>query len=92
MRRSIRPTFGERFAKLFSEARGFRGISGLLAGHYITRLAHYYIILIKQVVASLTFVGEMGLIDVNQLKGIKVIVKREVLGKDTLIWNTHFFE
>ncbi|KAJ9560080.1 hypothetical protein OSB04_005240 [Centaurea solstitialis] len=60
-------------ADFLTGARGFRTSSGLLGGHYITRLASSHGILTPEVIASLTCLGELGHIDQNQLKGMRVI-------------------
>ncbi|KAJ9553009.1 hypothetical protein OSB04_017054 [Centaurea solstitialis] len=54
-------------------ARGFRTSSGLLGGHYITRLASSHGILTPEVTVSLTCLGELGRIYQHQLKGMRVI-------------------
>ncbi|KAJ9560730.1 LOW QUALITY PROTEIN: hypothetical protein OSB04_005890 [Centaurea solstitialis] len=60
-------------ADFLTGARGFRTSSGLLGGYYITRLASSHGILTPEVIASLTCLGELGRIDQNQLKGMRVI-------------------
>ena len=60
---------------VFAEAKGFRTTNGLMTRNYITRLACSHNILSQRVVSSLTPVGEMGFIDVNQVKGKRVLMK-----------------
>ncbi|KAJ9542591.1 hypothetical protein OSB04_029097 [Centaurea solstitialis] len=60
-------------ADFLTGARGFRTSSGLLGGHYITRLASSHGILTPEVIASLTCLGDLGRIYQNQLKGMRVI-------------------
>ncbi|KAJ9541654.1 hypothetical protein OSB04_028160 [Centaurea solstitialis] len=60
-------------ADFLTGARGFRTSSGLLGGHYITRLASTHRILTPEVTAYLTCLGELGRIDQHQLKGMRVI-------------------
>ena len=67
-------------AKMFVDARGYREKSGFLFGQYITRLARSHWVLSERVMNSLTRVGEMGLIDEYQLKGMKAITRQVHLG------------
>ena len=68
---------------MFVDARGYREKSGLLYGQYITRLARSHGVLSERVVNSLTHVGEMGLIDEYQLKGMKAIIRQTRSGVPT---------
>ena len=61
--------------KIFCEATGYRETSGLIFGQYISRLARAHGVLSERVVNTLTRVGEMGLIDENQLRGMKVLTR-----------------
>ena len=68
-------------AKMFVDDRGYREKSGLLFGQYITRLARSHGVLSERVVNSLTRVGEMGLINEYQLKGMKAITRQVRTGE-----------
>ena len=79
-------------AKMFVDARGYREKSGLLFGQYITRLARSHGVLSERVTNSLTRVGEMGLIDEYQLKGMKANIRKTSTGEPTIQWNRGFME
>ena len=65
---------------MFVDARGYREKSGLLYSQYITRLLRSHGVLSERVVNSLTHLGEMGLIDEYQLKGMKAITRQVCTG------------
>ncbi|KAJ9546851.1 hypothetical protein OSB04_019394 [Centaurea solstitialis] len=69
-------------AEFLTGAKGFRTSSGLLGGHYITRLASTHGLLTPEVKTSLTDLGELGLIDKHQLKGMRVIERGAVSSWD----------
>jgi len=77
---------------MFVDARGYREKSGPLFGQYITRLARSHGVLSERVVNSLTRVGDMGLIDEYQLKGIKAITRQTCSDVTTTEWNRGFVE
>ncbi|KAJ9544780.1 hypothetical protein OSB04_024487 [Centaurea solstitialis] len=55
------------------KAGGYRNGSKTVGGQYVTRLARHFGILGRGAVASMTSLGEMGLIDMEQLKGMGVV-------------------
>ena len=79
-------------AKMFVDARGYQEKCGLLFGQYITRLSRSHGVLSERVVNSLTHVGDMGLIDEYQLKGMKEIMNKMRSGVTTTVWNNGYME
>ncbi|KAJ9553410.1 hypothetical protein OSB04_017455 [Centaurea solstitialis] len=60
-------------AAQLAKASGYREGSKMLGGQYVTRLAKHFGILTAGALASLTDFGEMGLIDMDQLRGMGVV-------------------
>ncbi|KAJ9546494.1 hypothetical protein OSB04_019037 [Centaurea solstitialis] len=60
-------------AAQLAKASGYREGSKMLVGQYVTRLAKHFDVLTVGALASLTNLGEMGLIDMDQLRGMGVV-------------------
>ncbi|KAJ9542672.1 hypothetical protein OSB04_029178 [Centaurea solstitialis] len=69
-----------------TKASGYRDGSRLVGGQYITRLAKHFGILIDAAISSMTNLGEMGLIDMDQLQGMGVARIEHMIGRDYNAW------
>lgn len=56
-----------------TKASGYREGSKMLGGQYITRLARHFGVLTPEAMVSMTNLGNMGLIDIEQLRGMEVV-------------------
>ncbi|KAJ9547041.1 hypothetical protein OSB04_019584 [Centaurea solstitialis] len=65
---------------------GYREGSRMAGGQYVTRLARHYGVLTDDVIASMTSLGEMGLIDMEQLRGMGAAVVDHLVGGDQFTW------
>ncbi|KAJ9546482.1 hypothetical protein OSB04_019025 [Centaurea solstitialis] len=65
---------------------GYREGSRLVGGQYITLLAKHFGILTEGAIASMTNLGEMGLIDMDQLRGMGIARVEHMTGRDYNAW------
>ncbi|KAJ9567225.1 hypothetical protein OSB04_003191 [Centaurea solstitialis] len=65
---------------------GYREGSRMVGGQYITLLAKHFGILTEGAIASMTNLGEMGLIDMDQLRGMGVAMVEHMIGGDRNVW------
>ncbi|KAJ9561695.1 hypothetical protein OSB04_006855 [Centaurea solstitialis] len=60
-------------AAQLAKASGYRERSNMLGGQYVTRLAKHFDVLTAGALASLTNLGEMGFINMDQFRGMGVV-------------------
>ncbi|KAJ9539390.1 hypothetical protein OSB04_032123 [Centaurea solstitialis] len=65
---------------------GYREGSRMAGGQYVTRLARHYGVLTDDAIASMTSLGEMGLIDMEQLRGMGAAAVDHLVGGDQFTW------
>ncbi|KAJ9537655.1 hypothetical protein OSB04_030388 [Centaurea solstitialis] len=58
----------------------------MAGGQYVTRLARHYGVLTDDAIASMTSLGEMGLIDMEQLRGMGAAAVDHLVGGDQFTW------
>ncbi|KAJ9556922.1 hypothetical protein OSB04_011536 [Centaurea solstitialis] len=69
-----------------AKASGYREESRLVGGQYVTLLAKHFGILTDGAIASMTDLGEMGLIDMDQLRGMGVALVDHLISGDQNTW------
>ncbi|KAJ9547352.1 hypothetical protein OSB04_019895 [Centaurea solstitialis] len=57
-----------------------------IGGQYVTLLAKHFGILTDGAIASMTVLGEMGLIDMDQLRGMGIAAVEHMIGRDQNVW------
>ncbi|KAJ9553457.1 hypothetical protein OSB04_017502 [Centaurea solstitialis] len=65
---------------------GYREGSRMAGGQYVTHLARNYGVLTDDAIASMTSLGEMGLIDMEQLRGMGAAAVDHLVGGDQFTW------
>ncbi|KAJ9544348.1 hypothetical protein OSB04_024055 [Centaurea solstitialis] len=65
---------------------GYREGSRMAGGQYVTCLARHYGVLTDDAIASMTSLGEMGLIDMEQLRGMGAAAVDHLVGGDQFTW------
>ncbi|KAJ9547945.1 hypothetical protein OSB04_020488 [Centaurea solstitialis] len=73
-------------AAQLAKASGYREGSRIVGGQYVTLLAKHFGILTDAAIASMTNLGEMGLIDMDQLRGMGVARVEHMVGRDYNAW------
>ncbi|KAJ9544890.1 hypothetical protein OSB04_024597 [Centaurea solstitialis] len=73
-------------AAQLAKASGYREGSRIVGGQYVTLLAKHFGILTDTAIASMTNLGEMGLIDMDQLRGMGVARVEHAIGRDYNAW------
>ncbi|KAJ9558162.1 hypothetical protein OSB04_012776 [Centaurea solstitialis] len=73
-------------AAQLAKASGYREGSRIVGGQYVTLLAKHFGILTDAVIASMTNLEEMGLIDMDQLRGMGVARVEHATGRDYNAW------
>ncbi|KAJ9565862.1 hypothetical protein OSB04_001828 [Centaurea solstitialis] len=73
-------------AAQLAKASGYREGSRIVGGQYVTLLAKHFGILTDAAIASMTNLGEMGLIDMDQLRGMGVARVEHAIGRDYNAW------
>ncbi|KAJ9556682.1 hypothetical protein OSB04_011296 [Centaurea solstitialis] len=73
-------------AAQLAKASGYHEGSRIVGGQYVTLLAKYFGILTDAAIASMTNLGEMGLIDMDQLRGMGVARVEHAIGRDYNAW------
>ena len=73
-------------AMQLTKAGGYREGSRIAGGQYVTRLARHFGVLTDDAVASMTSLGEMGLIDMDQLRGMGVVAMEHVGSTESHVW------
>src|SRR5581483_8565632 len=76
-------------AAQLAKAGGYREGSRMVGGQYVTLLAKHFGVLTDDAIASMTSLGEMGLIDMDQLRGMGVAVVDHMVGGDQYTWIYH---
>ncbi|KAJ9544928.1 hypothetical protein OSB04_024635 [Centaurea solstitialis] len=72
-------------AQLAKES-GYREGSRIVGGQYVTLLAKHFGILTDAAIVSMTNLGEMGLIAMDQLRGMGVVRVEHMVGRDYNAW------
>ncbi|KAJ9546972.1 hypothetical protein OSB04_019515 [Centaurea solstitialis] len=73
-------------AAQLAKASGYREGSRIVGGQYVTLLAKHFGVLTDAAIASMTNLGEMGLIDMDQLRGMGVARVEHMVGRDYNAW------
>src|SRR5581483_2385937 len=69
-----------------AKAGGYRDGSRLVGGQYVTLLAKHFGVLTDDAIASMTSLGEMGLIEMDQLRGMGVAMVDHLISGDLYLW------
>ncbi|KAJ9546654.1 hypothetical protein OSB04_019197 [Centaurea solstitialis] len=73
-------------AAQLAKASGYREGSRIVGGQYVTLLAKHFGVLTGAAIASMTNLGEMALIDMDQLRGMGVARVEHMVGRDYNAW------
>src|SRR5581483_7405655 len=65
---------------------GYREGSRMAGGQYVTRLARHFGVLTDDAIDSMTSLGEMGLIDMEQLRGMGIATVERLVGGERHAW------